>query len=279
MLPTPYRVVRRQREVPGVVTLTLQPVGDSPVAAPAPGQFNMLWAFGVGEAAISVSGRTREGDLLHTIRNVGATSRALCAARTGTVVGVRGPFGNGWDTDLAPGSDVVVVAGGLGQAPLRLLIRHLVAARRRLGRVAVLVGARSPDQLLYPEEMARWQRAGLEVAHTVDRAPPGWPGPVGLVTDLIERILRPGRPGAGASWQPGTATAFVCGPEPMMRFSARMLVQHGVDPARVQVSLERNMKCAVGLCGHCQLGPAFICRNGPVLPYAVAGPLMDVREL
>lgn len=279
MLPMAHRVMRRQREVPGVATLTLQPVTPNGHAvAPAPGQFNMLWAFGVGEAAISVSGQTRDGALVHTIREVGAISRALCAARAGSVVGVRGPFGHGWDANLAPGSDALVVAGGLGLAPLRLLIRQLAARRRQLGRVAVLVGARSPDQLLYLEEMARWQRAGLEVTHTVDHAPPGWPGPVGLVTDLIERTLRHG-PGGDRPWGVASASAFVCGPEPMMRFSAHMLLHYGLDPAHIQVSLERNMKCAVGLCGHCQLGPAFVCRDGPVLPYAVAGPLMDVRQL
>jgi len=268
MLPRLHRVVRVRGEAKGVKTLALQPL-DGAAAAGTPGQFNMLWAFGVGESAISVSGEAPGGILLHTVRDVGPVTDALCHARPGTVVGVRGPFGRGWGLDHADGSDVVVVAGGLGLAPLRLLVRHLVAHRQRYGRMALLVGARSPDQLLFGPECRRWARNHLTVLTTVDHARPGWDGPVGVVTDLIER----------APFDPSRTVAYVCGPEVMMRFTARALVDRGVAPARIEVSMERNMRCAVGFCGHCQLGPAFVCRDGPVFSYDFIRPLLRVREL
>ena len=268
MLPRLHRVVRVRGEVKGVKTLALQPL-DGAATAGTPGQFNMLWAFGVGESAISLSGEAPGGILLHTVRDVGPVTDALCHARPGTVVGVRGPFGRGWGLDHADGSDVVVVAGGLGLAPLRPLVRHLVAHRRQYGRIALLVGARSPDQLLFGPESRRWARSDLSVLTTVDHARPGWDGPVGVVTDLIER----------APFDPSRTVAYVCGPEVMMRFTARALAERGVAPARIEVSMERNMRCAVGFCGHCQLGPAFVCRDGPVFSYDFIRPLLRVREL
>jgi NAD(P)H-flavin reductase len=268
MLPRRYRVARARSEVKGVTTLALQPLdgGDAPCG---PGQFNMVWAFGVGESAISLSGEEPDGVLLHTVRDVGPVTHALCHARAGTVVGVRGPFGRGWRLGQSEGSDIVVVAGGLGLAPLRPVVRHLVAHRRQYGRIAILVGARSPDQLLFGTETRRWARSDLTVLTTVDHARPGWDGPVGVVTDLIER----------ARFDPSHTVAYVCGPEVMMRFTARALADRGVASARIQVSMERNMRCAVGFCGHCQLGPAFVCRDGPVFGYDFMRPLMGVREL
>ncbi|TMK44886.1 MAG: hypothetical protein E6G66_13555 [Actinobacteria bacterium] len=268
MLPRPHRVVRIRGEMKGVKTLALQPL-DGAATAGTPGQFNMLWAFGVGESAISISGEEPGGILLHTVRDVGPVTRALCHARQGAVVGVRGPFGRGWQLSQADGRDVVVVAGGLGLAPLRPLLRHLVAHRQRYGRIALLVGARSPDQLLFGPESRRWARSDLTVLTTVDHARPGWAGPVGVVTNLIER----------APCDPSQTVAYVCGPEVMMRFTARALAERGVAPASIQVSMERNMRCAVGFCGHCQLGPAFVCRDGPVFSYDFIRPLLRVREL
>jgi NAD(P)H-flavin reductase len=268
MLPRLHRLVRVRGEAKGVKTLALQPL-EGAATAGTPGQFNMLWAFGVGESAISLSGEAPGGILLHTVRDVGPVTDALCHARPGTVMGVRGPFGRGWRLDHADGSDIVVVAGGLGLAPLRPLLRHLVAHRHRYGRVALLVGARSPDQLLFGPESRRWARSDLTVLTTVDHARPGWDGPVGVVTDLIER----------APFDPSRTVAYVCGPEVMMRFTARALAERGVAPASIQVSMERNMRCAVGFCGHCQLGPAFVCRDGPVFSYDFIRPLLSVREL
>ncbi|HWD07707.1 MAG TPA: FAD/NAD(P)-binding protein [Actinomycetota bacterium] len=268
MTPRLHRVLRVRRETPGVATLSVAPIEGAPDPG-TPGQFNMLWAFGVGEAAISVSGVALDGAVLHTVRDVGPVSRALCRTRPGTVLGVRGPYGRGWDLQGAVGGDLVVVAGGLGFAPLRPLIRALSVQRQSFGRINVLVGARSPEQLLYLDETRRWLARGLNIDVTVDHASPGWNGQVGLVTRLIDAAIV----------HPDATTAFVCGPEVMMRFTARALVAAGVAPSRVQLSMERNMRCGIGLCGHCQLGPLFICRDGPVFTYDAIGPLMEVREL
>ena len=266
-MPRAGRVLRARRELAGVVTLALAPC-EGAAGAWLPGQFNMLSAFGVGEAAISMSGAARDGAVLHTIRAVGPVSAALSRLGRGGLVGVRGPFGCGWDLRSAAGGDVVVVAGGLGLAPLRPAIRHLLSHRSEFGRVTVLIGARSPDQLLYRQEVARWSRRA-QVALTVDHAAAAWAGHVGLVTQLVRR----------ACFDAAATTALVCGPEAMMRFTARALADAGIPPARIQVSMERNMRCAVGSCGHCQVGPFFVCRDGPVFTAEVASPLMEVREL
>jgi NAD(P)H-flavin reductase len=252
----------------GVVTLALEPV-DGPPLGFAPGQFTMLYAFGVGEVPISISGG-RNGTILQTVREVGAVTRALCAAEPGEVLGVRGPFGSDWALHAAQGRDVVVVAGGLGVAPLRPAIRGLVADRDRDGRISVLVGARSPDDLLFLDELrALADDPRLHVAVTVDHAEPGWAGPVGVVPELIP----------DAPFDPSTAMALVCGPEVMMRFTAEALLDRGVPAERILVSMERNMKCAIGHCGHCQFGPEFVCRDGPIFPYERVRRLIAVREV
>jgi anaerobic sulfite reductase subunit B len=266
MIPSRYRVVGRVEELDDTVTLTVEPV-DQPVPDPEHGQFNMLWAFGVGEVPISVSARSPH--LAHTIRAVGATTTALCALGPGDMIGVRGPFGTGWDLDDVVGGDLVVIGGGIGLAPVRSVVRSVLAERDRFGHVAVLVGARSPDLLLYRRELEEWQRGGeIEVLVTVDSALSGWTGRVGVVTGLIEQ----------AGFEPARTTAMVCGPEVMMRFCARALVARGVPAERVRVSLERNMMCAVAQCGHCQIGPAFVCRDGPVFDWATAAPMLEVRQ-
>jgi anaerobic sulfite reductase subunit B len=267
MTPSRYRVTDRLRETADTVTLTLEPI-DAPLPAFRPGQFAMLYAFGIGEIPISVSGW--DGDrLIHTVRGVGAVSQALCDSPTGAVVGVRGPFGRAWAVPALAGNDVVVVAGGLGLAPLRPLIRHAVEQRGRYRTVTVFIGARTPADLLFPAEHERWRRGGLTVLTTVDRASAGWDGEVGVVTTLFNRL----------DVKPDQCSAFVCGPEIMMRFAARGLAARGVPADCVEVSLERNMRCGIGHCGHCQLGPLLICRDGPVADYAVAGPLLMAREL
>jgi anaerobic sulfite reductase subunit B len=263
MTPLPYRVVDRRDETADTVTLTLSAVGD-PMADWRPGQFTMVYAFGVGEIPLSVSGG-ESGRIHHTVRDVGAVSRALCRAEVGAVLGLRGPYGVGWPAP-PDGADVVVVAGGIGLAPLRPVIR---AALARPGRVSVLIGARTPADLVFTGELERWREAGAEVLVTVDRAEAGWPGRVGLVTALLPV----------ASFEPGQAVGYVCGPELMMRFSALALVERGLPPGAVSVSLERNMRCGVAVCGHCQLGPVLVCRDGPVVGYDVAERLFGVSEL
>lgn len=268
MLPRRFRVARRGRETPDTVTLALEPIDGEPPTFEA-GQFNMLYAFGVGESAISFSGSSGRG-VLHTVRAVGAVTRAICTARKNDVLGVRGPYGTGWGLDGAEGADVVIVAGGIGLAPLRPAIETIMARRDRYGRVAVLVGARSEDLLLFRDELAGWRaRFDIQVEVTLDVGNPGWHGNVGLVTELIP----------SASFDPADTVALVCGPEVMMRFVAAELIDRGADPENIRVSMERNMKCAIGHCGHCQFGPEFVCRDGPVFPYERVAPLLALREV
>lgn len=267
MVPVMYEVTQRRQDLDDTVTLGLEPV-DRPIDPPTMGQFTMLWAFGVGEAPISVAGY--EGNrLVHTVRAVGAVTTALCATTTGDQIGVRGPFGVGWDLDGASGKDIVVVAGGLGLAPVRPIILELLARRSEFGRAALLIGARNPDLLLYRAELEAWRgRFDLDVEVTVDTIRPWWRGDVGVVTKLIDRL----------PVDAGNTRAFVCGPEIMMRFSAQALVDLGVHRNEIFVSLERNMHCAVGHCGHCQLGSHFVCKDGPVLSWARSESLLRIRE-
>ena len=237
----------------------------------APGQFAMLYAWGAGEAPISVSGGLEDGrEVVHTVRAVGAVTEALCRLQPGDEVGVRGPFGTAWPLDAAEGRDVVIVAGGIGLAPVRPVVHRVLAQRERFGRLVLLCGARSPGDLLYGDELAGWGEAPeVQVGVTVDTADAGWDGRVGLVTSLLPR----------ARFDPGRTTALLCGPEVMMRFVAAGLLDRGVAPADIHVSMERSMKCGVGHCGHCQLGPLFICKDGPVLPLPRVDALMAVPEL
>lgn len=266
MVPVSYRVARRRRETHDTWTLELEPAGDAALAPFAPGQFAMLYAFGKGEVPISVSALP----LVHTIRAVGVVSAALCDTRRGDVLGVRGPFGTAWPVEAAEGADVVVMAGGIGLAPLRPAIDHLLDNRERYGRVVVLYGGRSPQELLYTAELERWRgRFDVEVHVAVDQAAAGWYGRVGVVTTLVPR----------ADFDPGHTVAMICGPEVMMRFAVAALQERGVPAEVIFVSLERSMKCAIRLCGHCQLGPEFICHDGPVFPWDRVEPLLRVREL
>jgi NAD(P)H-flavin reductase len=270
MRPVPFVVCQNARETSDTFTLTLRPAeGEAPFRF-APGQFNMLYVFGVGEAPISISGDpARPERLVHTIRAVGAATRALQRLRKGDLVGVRGPYGTAWPVELAHGHDMVVVAGGIGLAPLRPALYHLLLHRVQYGRVVLLCGARTPRDLVYARELREWRgRFDLEVDVTVDRATEQWQGAVGVVTKLIDR----------APFDPASAMAFVCGPEVMIRFAVMALQQRGVAATRVYASLERNMKCAVGLCGHCQFGPFFVCKDGPVFRYDRTLPFFGVRE-
>ena len=269
MTPVPYRVRSRSQETSDTWTLQLDPLGE--VVTPRPGQFDMLYAFGVGEVPISTSAvHLGDGSLIHTVRAVGHITRALCELEPGAVVGVRGPYGNEWPLEEAAGGDLVVVAGGIGLAPLRPAIRHALVHRADYGAVAVLLGARKPSDLLFRSEIEEWRaRFDTEVDVIVDAAATGWHGRVGLVTQLIP----------GAVFDPENATALVCGPEVMTTFVVRALVDRGLAFERIWISMERNMRCGIGHCGHCQLGPKLICRDGPVFRADEMKPLMEVREL
>ncbi len=258
MLPRPFRVVGVAPETFDTVTLELVAADGGPPIAFSPGQFTMVYVFGVGEVPLSISGHPDTPEVLvHTVRAVGAVTEAICALSPGDTVGVRGPYGVGWPD--ARDRDLLIVAGGIGLAPVRPLILDVVARRDRYFSVGVAYGARTPSELLYRTQLEEWAAAGnIDVQITVDRADPTWRGDVGVVTPLVQRLR----------YVTDETVAVICGPEVMMRVVARALEDRGIAPHNVYVSMERNMKCAIGLCGHCQFGADFVCTDGPVFPYA-----------
>lgn len=269
MTPVPFEITKRTQNLSDTFTIELDG-GDG--FAFEPGQFNMLYAFGVGEVPISISGDPAHPEkLVHTIRNVGAVSDALSKMKKGAQVGVRGPFGSAWPVvGEVEGSDVVIIAGGIGLAPLRPAIEHVLANRSKYGRFVILYGARSPADVLYMKQLQSWRgRLDTYVDVTVDHAGSDWAGNVGVVTRLIGR----------ANFDPHHAKVFVCGPEIMMRFTIKELSAQGVSKDDIYVSMERNMKCAIGHCGHCQFGGHFVCKDGPVFPYGKIENLLQVRGL
>ncbi len=260
-------------EVEGVSTYDLA-FQDEAVRASyrfAPGQFNMLYLPGAGEIAISISDDPRNtATCAHTIRVAGNVTRTLAGMKVGDTLGLRGPFGTSWPLAECIGRDVVLVTGGIGLAPIRPAICALLHQRRQFGRLNLLYGARSPDTLLYAREYDDWSERGLIVHTTVDRSALGWMGNVGVVTLLLERLR---------SFDPRNTVLFCCGPEVMMRFTVLTALNRGMSPEQIWISMERNMQCAVGLCGHCQLGPDFICKDGPVFRYDRIAPFLDVEGL
>ncbi len=271
-LPELYRVGRTKLEIPDVVTIEIAPLSGLRPAYTA-GQFNMLYVFGVGEVAISMSGDPADmSGFVHTIRDVGRVSRALTAVKEGDVIGVRGPFGTGWPVHEAEGLDVVLVCSGLGLAPLRPAIYHVLSNRERYGRVSILLGFHSPEDLLFRQEFETWrQRLDVDLLLTVNHADRSWKGNVGGVQSLgfVKR----------ANFDPKETLAMVCGTETKMRYMAASLRDAGIPESRIYFSMERNMKCAMGLCGRCQFGPDFICKDGPVLPFDRISHILAVREI
>ncbi len=271
MLPQPYRVQHVRHEIPDTFTLELEPAAGGDVPPFATGQFNMLYVFGVGEIPISISGDpARRKPLVHTTRAVGTVSRAMRALKPDDVIGVRGPFGSHWPIERAEKKDIVIAAGGIGLAPLRSVMYHVISQREKYNKAVLLYGARTPADILYRRELQHWRtHFDLDVYVTVDRATGSWRGSVGVVTQLIPR----------APFDPRNTVAMVCGPEIMMRFTAAELEKRGVATENIFVSMERNMKCAVGFCGHCQYGPHFICKDGPVFQYSQIQGLLTKREV
>ena len=271
MTPHTYRVVSRRRETYDTWTVALEPLPGEELPPFAPGQFGMLYAFGVGEIPISLSGAATALDPVRcTVRAVGGVSGALCALEPGDMVGLRGPFGSTWPLAEAVAGDVVIVAGGLGLAPLRPAIHHLLAHRNEYVRVFICYGGRSPAELLYVTEFEEWRgRYDLDIDVIVDLAGLDWHGKVGVVTKLVEL----------AAFDPDNTVAMACGPEVMLRFVALTLQGRRVPTDRLYISMERNMHCAIAQCGHCQFGPKFICREGPVQRYDEVEEWLRVPEL
>jgi NAD(P)H-flavin reductase len=271
MLPRVVRVARRTRDLPDTWTLELVAADAAPLPRYAPGQFTMLYAFGVGEIPVSISGDASDGSrLVQTIRAVGKVSEALTRMAVGDTLGMRGPYGTAWPVSEGYDRDVVVVAGGLGLAPLRPALYRLQAERRRFGKLVLLYGTRRPEDILFRRQLASWRRQlDMEIEVTVDHAGTDWRGHVGVVTKLIPRL------GVAAE----SAMALVCGPEVMMRFAASALHDFGLPESSIHLSLERNMKCAVGLCGHCQFAGSFICKDGAVMRYDKVRRLLGLKEI
>ncbi len=271
MVPVLHTVTQVRRDTRDTFTMILRPTDGGSPAPFLPGQFNMVYAFGVGEVPISISGDPRSGQrLTHTIRAVGPVTRALRGVPVGGTLGVRGPFGSHWPLDELRGRDLLVVCGGIGLAPLRPVIYQVLHERQQYRRVTLLYGARTADEILYRRELTRWSsRLDVDVLITVDRASGSWHGNVGVVTNLISR----------AALDPATAVALVCGPEIMMRYAVMGLQQRGLDTRNIYVSMERNMKCGLGWCGHCQYGGSFVCTDGPVFRFDRIASRFEVREL
>jgi NAD(P)H-flavin reductase len=271
MVPQPWCVRRLRWETEDTFSFEMEPQNGPPTFHFSPGQFNMLYVFGIGEVPISISGDSAKAEtLVHTVRAVGAITRAIGNLKPGAQLGVRGPFGSFWPVGQAAGQDLLIVAGGIGMAPLRPVVYKVLANRKSFGRVCLLYGTRTPDDILYRKELEKWgKRQDLQSLVTVDRAGQGWTGNVGVVTTLI----------ANAEFDPHHANAMVCGPEVMIRFTIRELQRRGMQADNIYISMERNMKCAVGFCGHCQFGPTFICKDGPIFRYDRIQHLLAIREI
>lgn len=271
MSPHPFRVLEIAEEIPGCMTMRVAPDGIGGDAAFAPGQFYMIYVFGHGEVPISVSGDPANSqELSFTVMAVGSVTQALCAVKPGEVIGLRGPFGSAWPVDAVKGRDVIVMAGGLGLAPLRPSIYRLLHDRSDYGDIALLYGTRQPQRIVFRQELADWrEEAPIDVEVTVDTAGRDWPGKVGVVTELLK----------GRNVDPAKTSVLICGPEIMMRFSAYALLDLGVAAENIHVSMERNMKCAVKMCGRCQYGPFFVCADGPVFAFDRVERLFKIREV
>lgn len=265
-----YRVFAKTRETPDTMTIRMRPLNGQPPTF-KPGQFSMLYAYGVGEVPISISGDPANRRYLeHTVRSVGAVTGSLAGKGRGELIGYRGPYGRGWPLEEAEGKDVAIVAGGIGLAPLRPAIYHIVQNREKYGKFYVLYGARTPPDLLYKHEIERWRgRLDTQFLVTVDKGDERWRGYIGVVTTLFRHIRL----------DPANTIALVCGPEIMMKFTVAELKNQGLPEDQIFISMERNMKCGVGLCGHCQFGPYFVCKDGPVFRFSEIGSFFGRREV
>ncbi len=270
-IPTLYIIDRIKKETSDTFTLKLLPQDIKSKITFAPGQFNMVYVYGIGEVPISIAGDPTYNDsVLHTIRSVGNVTSSISRLKRGDTVGIRGPFGSAWPTEQAQGSDLVIIAGGIGLAPVMPVIYKVLSSRDKYKRVTLLYGTRSAKDIIYKRELQKWRkRFDLELEITVDYDSQNWHGNVGVVTTLIPR----------AAFDPASTVAMICGPEIMMRYSVLELLKCGMKTDMIYLSMERNMKCAVGFCGRCQYGPNFICKDGPVFKYSNIENLLSIREL
>lgn len=272
-LPYEAEIVERIQESDTIFTLRLRFTDPEMQRSYRfqPGQFNMVYLFGVGEVAISIVSLPQESHLLnHTIRAVGRVTNGLAQLQPGARVGIRGPYGRGWPMQEAEGKDVIVVTGGLGCAPTVSVVNHVIERRQSYGKLHIIQGVKHPRELIYRPRYDAWAKApDTQVLLAADQcdASDAWTCHVGLVTDLFDQL----------AFDPDNTVTMMCGPEGMMRNSARLLIERGLPEDAVYLSMERNMQCAVGLCGHCQFGGKFICKNGPVFPYPEIKGLLSLK--
>ena len=273
-LPEPGIVRRCHRESHDTVTLHLElpdQADTQPRPKPHSGQFNMLYLFGIGEAPISISGvSSSTGYVQHTVKAAGALTRAMTELKPDQRIGVRGPFGQGWPLDKARKGNVLLIAGGIGMAPVRAAMRDIMRHRSRYKRVDLIYGSRTPGDILFHNQLKRWRNnKHVNVHVTVDHSDSTWDGPVGFVTSLLPQL----------DIDPTNTTGLLCGPEIMMRHSMSQLLGLGLPASSIHLSMERNMRCAIGLCGHCQWGADFVCQQGPVFSADKIRERLQVREL
>jgi len=272
LVPEPAEIVEKRSFGPDIHAYRMRLC--DPAARPRfdfmQGQFNMVYVPGVGEVAISISSDPDDADLEHTIRIVGRTTRVIDRLGVGDIVGLRGPYGAAWPLLEAHFKDVLVVTGGLGCAPVSGAIDYMFRRRASYGRITLLHGVKKPADMVHRDRFEAWRREpDTRVLLTSDEPDRQWRDRLGVVTELFDEV----------EVDPGRTIVFMCGPEVMMRFAVRILGSRGVSMERVWVSLERNMKCAVGLCGHCQFGPEFVCKDGPIFPFARVARWFGVKGL
>lgn len=269
MIPRVLKVTGKVEDSSGTFTLDLSAHDTLPLPRFLPGQFSMIYCFGGGEVPISFSGNPGdENKNVHTIRAVGAVTSGITRLEVGDYLGVRGPFGTGWPIDKLKDKELIIIAGGLGLAPLRPVVYEYLSGKLPVKKLDILYGARSPDEILYKDDLRKW-RETIPINITVDHANRNWNGNVGVVTNLVQAV----------TFSKEKTVAFICGPEVMMRFTIQALLQKGLQKSSIYLSMERNMKCATGHCGHCQWGPEFICKNGPVFQYDEVEKWFQIREL
>lgn len=269
LMPALYQVNTITHEASDVFTLTLTAKEDPKGMPFSPGQFNMLYHFGYGEAPISISGDPANPNvLIHTIRAVGSVTQRMQELKSGDEIGVRGPFGSDWPL-VKKQCDVLVIAGGIGLAPLRPALLNLASHKDQYRNITLLYGTRNPNDIIFKKDLENWQKQGIKIETTVDYADVNWQGRVGVVTSLIKKNIK----------EPKNTLVFICGPEVMIKYAIQELLGASVEEKHVFISLERHMQCAVGFCGRCQYGPYFLCKDGPIFSYEKLQKWLMIKEL
>lgn len=273
-VPTKAVIEKIKTQTHDTKTFTIRPANGEKFDF-KPGQFNMVSLLGYGEAPISISSSPYNRETFdHTIRFVGSLTNTIEKYREGSIVGIRGPFGSSWPVEEAKGKNVLLVAGGIGLAPLRPFIMQMFHDRNSYGKIQILYGARGTCELLFTDEFDEWKKhPDTELDLTVDKLEEGekWDNNVGVVTTLYEMTKAKMKD----KIDPANTIAVICGPEIMMRFAGRGLLERGFYMPQIYLSMERRMKCGVGKCGHCQIGSKFVCKDGPVFRYDEARELHD----